>query len=419
MCNKIISKTYSAAKGVGYIILMFLFLDSCTSSYGSRSTADSRTKEQSAVLTESPRSNTRRATQVRQMDSDSNRIKNDIIEHDQIRLVWIRFLRGTLTGNGKLVTDVVASNVMSSWNRYARLALFATKERLLSSPIIEQYLALLLRARFRAEEFEYLDAQSLVTLVFSQSTPLVQDEVDIVIDRVENGIGYVKLKTAEGETPVALPLFHQEKRAWKLNLAMLLVVLDISLWHLYEQSHAQVSFEKLLLTLLKHTESEPNAERLWRPLRPDALKKHRGSRGEPKPADEFMAAGFRARQSLACEELGSQDLQVEPTRSSWSVFSEIGIRDAIRQHISEVRTCHKSALDGWKTLQGRIVVNFLVGQDGHVRSVEIERNDTNVKALGCCVGRVVAGIRFPKPTDSPHIWIAYPFVFGPVPSEDQ
>lgn len=83
----------------------------------------------------------------------------------------------------------------------------------------------------------------------------------------------------------------------------------------------------------------------------------------------------------------------------------------IHQHSSEIRECYESALASTPSLKGRILVDFVIGPNGMVRTASLSENQTGSQALpGCVVGRLKSW-KFPNPRNGVNVSVSYPFTF--------
>jgi TonB family protein len=99
---------------------------------------------------------------------------------------------------------------------------------------------------------------------------------------------------------------------------------------------------------------------------------------------------------------------------SGSLDKEI-IRRIIRRHINEVRYCYAKELAAQKSLQGRVVVQFVISAKGMVQSVKLVSSTLNSAAVETCVTRAVQRWLFPVPRGGGVVAVTYPFTFRPAP----
>jgi hypothetical protein len=109
-------------------------------------------------------------------------------------------------------------------------------------------------------------------------------------------------------------------------------------------------------------------------------------------------------------------------------LSKAAIQQTIRSHLSAVKGCYEQALEAQPELHGKLVVHFVIGVTGAVRSAEASTVDLSgpspesttvpetVKDAGdrvsSCVVTAVKGWTFPRPQGG-EVTVSYPFQFGP------
>ena len=62
---------------------------------------------------------------------------------------------------------------------------------------------------------------------------------------------------------------------------------------------------------------------------------------------------------------------------------------------------------------GRVVVRFVVGADGVVRSASVDSNTTGDAELGLALSEAIRRWRFPPPEGGDDVTVSFPFVFAP------
>jgi hypothetical protein len=87
------------------------------------------------------------------------------------------------------------------------------------------------------------------------------------------------------------------------------------------------------------------------------------------------------------------------------------IQRIVRQNFGRFRLCYESGLRSSPTLQGRVVVRFVIGSDGRVSNVG-GGGDMPDSAVVSCVTRAFYGLSFPQP-DGGVVMVSYPIVFTP------
>jgi hypothetical protein len=88
------------------------------------------------------------------------------------------------------------------------------------------------------------------------------------------------------------------------------------------------------------------------------------------------------------------------------------IRRVVRSRIGAMRYCYEKELVKDPSLAGTIVVSFVIGADGAVRSTDVKSSTFGSEAMESCVEKVVLRIVFPKPTGGGGVAVTYPFSFS-------
>ena len=84
------------------------------------------------------------------------------------------------------------------------------------------------------------------------------------------------------------------------------------------------------------------------------------------------------------------------------------IRRYIKRNINTLAYCYEKELLAKPGIEGEIESNFLIAPDGTVQSSAAKGFDNQVAS---CIGGVIKGIAFPKPTDGGSVQVRYPFHF--------
>ncbi len=84
----------------------------------------------------------------------------------------------------------------------------------------------------------------------------------------------------------------------------------------------------------------------------------------------------------------------------------------IQKDLGGLRSCYEQELKKDQMLRGKIVLGFVIDQDGHVARAAITTSEIdNVKVQRCIVARVKR-LRFEKP-EGGSVEVAYPLNFKP------
>jgi hypothetical protein len=82
----------------------------------------------------------------------------------------------------------------------------------------------------------------------------------------------------------------------------------------------------------------------------------------------------------------------------------------IRERAACFRACYLTALAGDPDLRGRVVVEFIVDEDGWVRRASIGKGTDMPVAFARCVAERFVGLAYPAP-DGGRVQVYYPMTF--------
>jgi TonB family protein len=88
------------------------------------------------------------------------------------------------------------------------------------------------------------------------------------------------------------------------------------------------------------------------------------------------------------------------------------IRRIARARIPTMRYCYEKALVKDPSLAGKIVVSFVIGPDGRVRSADVKSSTVGDATMERCVVEAIERASFPKPVGGGVVAVTYPFVFS-------
>ena len=90
------------------------------------------------------------------------------------------------------------------------------------------------------------------------------------------------------------------------------------------------------------------------------------------------------------------------------------IWSVVEKHFSEIQNCYEVALQGDKSLSGKVVLNWVIDANGRVKSVNTKETTLrNVYAESCMRNRIRYWL-FPKPRGGGIVRVVFPFVFKPL-----
>jgi len=89
------------------------------------------------------------------------------------------------------------------------------------------------------------------------------------------------------------------------------------------------------------------------------------------------------------------------------------IRRIVRLHFNEVRFCYSKELQSTPGLQGRVVVQFVISEQGAVTTAVISQSTLGSPAVEQCVAQAAKRWTFPMPRGGGIVVVNYPFTFQP------
>lgn len=89
------------------------------------------------------------------------------------------------------------------------------------------------------------------------------------------------------------------------------------------------------------------------------------------------------------------------------------IRQVIKRNLGQVRYCYEQALQKNPKLAGRVVVRFVVQEDGSVKEAKIVENGLGDASVGECIAVRFRSWKFPAVKGGGEVVVTYPFTFAP------
>ena len=88
------------------------------------------------------------------------------------------------------------------------------------------------------------------------------------------------------------------------------------------------------------------------------------------------------------------------------------IQRVVRKNYGRFRICYERGLHGCPNLEGKIVIDFVIGLDGTVTSAKNGGSDVSDSEVVQCVIQSMYGLTFPKPQGG-EVRVRYPIMFSP------
>jgi TonB family protein len=99
---------------------------------------------------------------------------------------------------------------------------------------------------------------------------------------------------------------------------------------------------------------------------------------------------------------------------SGCALSKSLIRRYVRKHLNEVRYCYQREIGNNRSMNGRVVVRFLITRNGRVGSAVVKRSTLKNSNVESCLTQAVRRWAFPQPKGAGIVDVSYPFIFRTV-----
>ena len=85
----------------------------------------------------------------------------------------------------------------------------------------------------------------------------------------------------------------------------------------------------------------------------------------------------------------------------------------IGEHMSNIKSCYSQELQSDPSLNGRVVVKFVIAKDGTVSKADPKEDSVGSEKVTQCVLEQFSKMQFPEPKGGGIVIVSYPFVFSP------
>jgi TonB family protein len=92
-------------------------------------------------------------------------------------------------------------------------------------------------------------------------------------------------------------------------------------------------------------------------------------------------------------------------------LSKDEVGKVIHQHISEIRYCYESSMIRSPDIEGKLVIDFVIGGRGAIRTAKVKESSVRDSRLDECILSRLAKWEFPKPKAGVDVAVSYPFIF--------
>jgi TonB family protein len=92
-------------------------------------------------------------------------------------------------------------------------------------------------------------------------------------------------------------------------------------------------------------------------------------------------------------------------------LSKDEVGKVIHAHISEIRYCYESSMIRSPDIEGKLVIDFVIGGKGSIRTAKVKESSVRDSRLDECILSRLAKWEFPKPKAGVDVAVSYPFIF--------
>lgn len=130
-----------------------------------------------------------------------------------------------------------------------------------------------------------------------------------------------------------------------------------------------------------------------------------GTKGKSSGQYAYGGVGVGGKGNVAIE-AGGADAEFVGT------IDKEAVRRVIRSIISQIKSCYERQLRSDTSLEGKIVIQFEIEEQGRVRVASTKSTSMNNSAVESCVASRIKEQRFPEPPPGTVAVVDFPFVFG-------
>jgi outer membrane biosynthesis protein TonB len=88
------------------------------------------------------------------------------------------------------------------------------------------------------------------------------------------------------------------------------------------------------------------------------------------------------------------------------------IRRVVMANIRAIKACYEKELNRNPDLFGKLVIEWVISEQGRVTSARVKSNELGNARVGDCVRDIIRVARFPEPPTNEEVTVAYPFFFS-------
>jgi hypothetical protein len=137
-----------------------------------------------------------------------------------------------------------------------------------------------------------------------------------------------------------------------------------------------------------------------------------GGNGMPGSTGNGKAIGYGKGEHASVSGQGKGFVSMDLANSSVEeglTKDEVG--EVIHRHLSEVRYCYESAMIRTPDIEGKLIVDFVIGGSGVVKTAEAKSSTLPDPRLDDCIIRRLVTWKFPNTKGGVDVAVSYPFIF--------
>ena len=132
-----------------------------------------------------------------------------------------------------------------------------------------------------------------------------------------------------------------------------------------------------------------------------------GTKGRSNGQSAYGDVGFGGKGAVRIEAGGTEEEFV-------GKIDREAVRRAVRALLPLIQSCYNKSLNVKKDLEGKIVIKFVIGEQGRIQAASTKSSTMGSPEVEGCVARTIRnGGGFPEPPPGSIAEVDYPFVFSP------
>ncbi len=132
-----------------------------------------------------------------------------------------------------------------------------------------------------------------------------------------------------------------------------------------------------------------------------------GTKGRSSGQSAYGDVGFGGKGNVRIEAAGTEAEFV-------GKIDREAVRRAVRALLPLIENCYNKSLNMKKDLEGKVIIKFVIGEQGRIQSANVESSTMGSADVEGCVARTIRnGGGFPEPPPGTIAEVDYPFLFAP------